>query len=282
MSESRQPVRKIGEVGSDGRTSTPESTTEEAHTLLPEVHALEWIHTIDLGHGIVTPGAWPPGSKAFIMSALDDIDFSGRKVLDVGCLDGLFSFEAERRGASQVFATDLATQVQSGRDSCFALASRILGSHAHYSPDVSVFDVGRLGVHDFDIVLFLGVYYHLRNPLLAFERLRQVMADGAILVVEGEVLDGDGSTAEFFYREPLGGDSSNWWVPTGECLRQWVESSYFEIVQEYPQPQLFAQHHRAGLSTGRHLLTARAVQRKDPLWGYPDDELRDFDLNDYA
>ena len=250
--------------------------------LLAEIQLLDWIHTIELAPGVVTPGVWPLESKEFILSALDEIDFTGRKVLDIGCLDGLFSFEAERRGAREVVATDLVSQVRGGREQCFRLAQRARGSRARYLPDMSVYDIRRLGIDDFDIVLFLGVYYHLRNPLLAFERLRQVMTDDALLVVEGEVLGSDGPTANFYYRDTLGGDTSNWWVPTIECLGQWVESSFFEIVAEHPQPQLFARHHSPGHVTGRHLLVARAVRRQDPLWGFADAELRAFDLNNYG
>ena len=148
-----------------------------------------WMHTIDLGGGVVTPGAWTPEDQAGTLGALEQIDFRGKKVLDVGCLDGLWSFEAERRGAAEVYATDLVSQVTPNREPYFRLAHELLGSRARYVPDLSVFDVARLGVRDFDVVLYLGVYYHLRDPLLSFARLRQVMRTGAVLLVEGQVID---------------------------------------------------------------------------------------------
>ena len=77
--------------------------------LLERVQALTWVHSIDLGNGIVTPGMWGPPSPT-IMRALDTIDFHGKKVLDIGCWDGLWSFEAEKRGATTIVATDLNTQ----------------------------------------------------------------------------------------------------------------------------------------------------------------------------
>jgi hypothetical protein len=66
---------------------------------------LKWIHQIDLGGGFVTPGQWPP--NPMIEKALADLDFRGKKVLDIGCWDGLYAFAAEQRGASEVYATDL-------------------------------------------------------------------------------------------------------------------------------------------------------------------------------
>jgi tRNA (mo5U34)-methyltransferase len=173
-----------------------------------EVEQLKWVHTLDLGNGIVTPGAWPP--NPLILAAFSDIDFVGKKVLDIGCWDGLWAFEAEKRGASEVYATDCISQ-RWGTTSTFDLAHKALHSKSHYDPNVSVNDIGRLGVHDFNVVLFCGIYYHLRDPLLAFSRLRQVMADSGLMVVEGDVIyDVDDAYAKFFYRNTWEKDSSNW------------------------------------------------------------------------
>jgi tRNA (mo5U34)-methyltransferase len=177
-----------------------------------------------------------------------------------------------------VYATDLVSQVTPNREPYFRLAYELLGSRARYVPDLSVFDVARLGVHDFDVVLYLGVYYHLRDPLLSFARLRQVMRTGAVLLVEGQVIDAPQAYARFFYREHYLGDRSNWWIPTIPCLREWVESSFFEIEEEYRQTYfdmpLVEQ-------TGRIVLRARAVERTDPNIAFPERELEGFDLNRY-
>lgn len=237
-----------------------------------------WMHTIDLGDGLATPGAWTDEDQAPKLEALDEIDFTGKRVLDIGCLDGLFAFEAERRGASEVYATDLVSQVTPSREPYFRLAHELLRSRARYSPDMSVLDVGLLGVSDFDVVLYLGVYYHLRDPLLSFARLRTVMRNGAILLVEGQVIDDSEVYARFFYREHYLGDRSNWWIPTIPCLSQWVESSFFEIEQEYRQTYVDTPLVNR---TGRYILRARAVERADPNIAFPDAELGPFDLNRY-
>src|SRR3954467_981696 len=124
--------------------------------LLERVQALSWVHAIDLGNGIVTPGMWGLPS-ATIMRAFNTIDFRGKKVLDIGCWDGLWSFEAERRGAAEVWATDLVAHRHGDGQATFRLAHALLGSRARYVPDLSVYDVARLGVRDFDVVLFCGV-----------------------------------------------------------------------------------------------------------------------------
>ncbi len=256
---------------------------------LERVQALTWVHAIDLGNGIVTPGMWGPPSPT-IIRALNTIDFRGKKVLDIGCWDGLWSFEAEKRGATTVIATDLNTQrwPQDGHLT-FMLAHEALGSKAIYRSDVSVYDVPRIfPEHDFDVVLFCGIYYHLRDPLLALSRLRQAMKSGGIIVVEGEVtLNRAKCGAEFFYTNTHSNDPSNWWVPTIRCLHEWVESSYFDVLQEFlpPQPDrkttLAERLRRKRVPPepqfSRAVLTARAAVRHDPKYMVPDGELAVFD-----
>ncbi len=242
--------------------------------LIEQVHQLKWVHTIDLGHGIVTPGLW--GKHPIILQAFDDIDFRGKRVLDIGCWDGVWSFEAEKRGAADVHATDLVSQRDFQDCPTFQLAHKILRSRVEYHPNLSVYDVERLGIRDFDVVIYTGVYYHLKDPLRSFAALRRVMKDGGILLVEGEVLEEEGCLARFFYREPYCGDLSNWWVPTVSCLKQWVESNFFEEVRAFD-----VWYARAGNLNPRSTMLARSVRRADPLYIRPDETLREYDLSEY-
>jgi len=230
------------------------------------VRQFQWVHSIDLGNGIVTPGAWGQGNPT-IREAMNEIAFRGRKVLDIGCWDGLHTFLAEQQGAAEVFATDLVNQRNTPEQPTFQLARAALKSSARYFPNVSVYDIETLGVKDFDIVLFLGVYYHLKDPLRALACLRRVMKDDGLLVVEGAVLKQRGCFANFYYKEPFLGDSSNWWVPTRECLRQWVSCSFFEIEKEYKWKYS---------GNWRHTLIAKAVRGKDPLYFRPPEGLEQF------
>ena len=222
--------------------------------------------------------------------------FATRKssTLDVGRGTGLLKQNA---GVLAVYATDYLVGDPRAELSArrlkelptFRLAHSILNSKVIYHPDVSVYNIDRLGVADFDVILFCGVYYHLKNPLLALAKLRQVIKDEGIIIVEGAIVDGPQEAyARFYYRELLGDDPSNWWVPTISCLRQWIECSFFEPVSEHgpaypwsrpvtlfrsqePSTDLISSDRSTARGVqdrvetiARHAITAKAVRRKDP------------------
>ena len=135
--------------------------------------ALRWYHRIKLGHGVITQGV--DNSPERLAKAHLPGDLSGRSVLDIGAWDGFFSFEAERRGASRVVAADHyawhGTGWGTGEGKAgFQLAREVLNSRVEDS-DTDVMDLSPERVGSFDVVLFLGVLYHLPNPLLALERV---------------------------------------------------------------------------------------------------------------
>ena len=259
----------------------------ERIALQEKVKQIDWMHTIDLGGGIVTPGKWPvnPG----IVAAFDRIDFRGKKVLDVGTCNGLWSFEAEKRGAAEIHSIDYLSLVNYWCTPGYRLAHEALGSRAIYNPDLSVYDVEALGSRDFDVAIFCGVYYHLKSPLLALAKLRKVLKTGGAIVIEGPIIiDDERCYARFLYRDAVP-DRSNWWIPTRRCLGEWIESSFFEVTAEFPGPDpldLSGTGYRAKKTLKRLLnrdttlvkrtvLLAKGTTRNDPLSG-PDPDLLAF------
>src|SRR5271157_637235 len=134
------------------------------------VNAIRWAHRIDLGQGVVTPGAW---NTPEVLSRLQlPEDLSGQTVLDVGCWDGFYSFAAEQRGAERVLATDSFIW-QAGHKEGFLLARRALQSKVDEA-EIDVMDLSPERVGRFDMVLLLGVLYHMKHPMLALERVASV------------------------------------------------------------------------------------------------------------
>ncbi len=155
-------------------------TSDELRTA---VAGIRWFHTIDLGQGVVTPGEG--GNQVALRRLGLPQRLDGLTVLDVGASDGFFSFEAERRGARRVLATEI--WVGRGTQAGFELARRALGSRVE-DKRIDVFDLSPGAVGVFDLVLFLGVLYHLRHPLLALERVSSVTGGQLILETHVDML----------------------------------------------------------------------------------------------
>jgi tRNA (mo5U34)-methyltransferase len=201
--------------------------------LQTRVDALRWFHTIDLGQGVVTRGV--DNSPERLMRVQLPENLSGRSVLDVGAWDGFYSFEAERRHASRVVASDYyawhGVGWGTGRGkAAFELAREALGSRVE-DLDIDVMDLAPDRVGLFDVVLFLGVLYHLPNPLLALERVSSVTTD--LLVVE-TVVDMVGvrrPAAAFYPGRELNDDPTNWWGPNQAAIQGMLRCVGFKRVE---------------------------------------------------
>jgi tRNA (mo5U34)-methyltransferase len=202
----------------------------DARELRSQVASLRWYHTIDLGGGVVTPGA---DETPLRLARLDlPASLAGKTVLDVGAWDGFFSFEAERRGAARVVATDSYSWRGEGwgTKAGFELARRALGSRVE-DIDVDVMDLTpeRAGV--FDVVLLLGVLYHLRHPLLALERLAAVTRELLVLETVVDMVGVSRPAMAFYPGRELNRDPTNWWGPNPAAVRGMLETVGFSRVR---------------------------------------------------
>lgn len=196
-------------------------------SLQVEVDAIKWFHRIDLGDGVVTPGVDHTQEKLRFVSLPERLD--GLSVLDVGAWDGFFSFEAERRGASRVVAMDW-TMWQGESKRGFELARQALGSKVE-DVDLDVMDLTPERLGTFDVVLFLGVFYHLENPLAALRRVSEVC--DRHLVVESLVdkVYTRRPSLVFYPGDKENEDSSNWFGPNPAALLEMIREVGFARTQ---------------------------------------------------
>jgi len=203
--------------------SQRETLDKAAGAVRDEVFNTGWWHSIELGDGYITPGAHKIEElrENYARLNLPD-DLTGKRVIDIGCWDGFYAFEAERRGADEVVAIDC------WRPEKFFVAHRALNSHVKFH-EMSVYNVSREKLGSFDIVLFLGVLYHLRNQLLALERVCELTRD--IAIIESHVIDdtlkSPRPVMEFYEHNELGGQYDNWWGPNTDCLSRMIRSAGF-------------------------------------------------------
>lgn len=231
------------------------------------VAELNWHHQIDLGHGIVTPGGDNSARKLARLGL--PASLAGKRVLDVGAWDGYFSFEAERRGAAEVLATDSFIwqgQVPGVGKAGFDLAKRALGSHVG-EREVDVLDLDPAAVGTWDVVLFLGVLYHMRHPQLALDRIAGVTSGMAVIETAADMLWTRRPAIAFYPDDELAGDATNWCAPNVPALRGMLRAAGFTRVEVVggvrPAPFRFARavkyHRTRGLGVRQNFRTDRIV-----------------------
>lgn len=197
-----------------------------------------WFQRIELQPGIITPGWSDPAVEKLPFFGLPS-DMTGMRVLDIGCSEGFFSFEAERRGAKEVIAIDAAAESIRRFNICRAALSSKADAYL-----MGVYDLNPRILGTFDIVMFFGVLYHLRHPLLALEKIRTVSV-GKLLFQSASLEDfedevqRDMSMAKFYRAGIQSGkaekplfDRSVFWVPNAACIRDMLLHVGFTDVEQ--------------------------------------------------
>ncbi len=158
-------------------------TEPERQLVLQKVRDLgPWFHNFQLARGVWTcpddafPGPQYPDSRWKVIEPLIS-GVEGKSVLDIGCSSGFFSLKLKEEGAGYVLGIDAGEQPKAIEQARFA--AQTLGLDVDFQVH-SVYDMDKLG-REFDIVLCMGVLYHLRHPLLALEKLRSVCGGTLIL-----------------------------------------------------------------------------------------------------
>jgi tRNA (mo5U34)-methyltransferase len=193
------------------------------------VDAIRWFHSIELVPGLITPG-YDDTRKRLDRLRLPN-DLAGRTVLDVGAWDGYFSFEAERRGAARVVAVDSFAwngENWSSKDG-FNLARECLGSRVE-DVEVDVLELDPREHGRFDLVLFLGVLYHMRHPLLALEKVAAVTDAQLVIETAVDCTWTRRPMAAFYPGHGPERDPTNWWGPNPEAVAAMLQTVGFNRV----------------------------------------------------
>jgi len=221
-----------------------------------------WFHNIDLGHGVVTApdhflGDYPRFKFERFAEALPK-ELNGKTVLDIGCNAGFYSVEMKRRGAAHVVGIDSDDRyLAQARLACAAL-----GFTGIEFRNLSVYDVAALGER-FDLVIFMGLLYHLRHPLLALDLIREHVAgdmllfqtmqrgsNGVIDVSENHpfhmegtfdpspIFDDPAYPKMHFIERRYADDWTNWWAPNRACSEAMLRAAGFTIEQQ-PEDEVY-------------------------------------------
>jgi tRNA (mo5U34)-methyltransferase len=211
-----------------------------------------WYHNIEIAPGVWTNppiGDYPERRWRSIEPWVPD-DLSGKSVLDIGCNAGFFSMQMARRGASPIVGIDIMPHVLA--------QARFTSERFGYAielHEMSVYDIAQLG--SFDIVMCLGVLYHLKHPLYALERVAEACRGTAYIqsVVRGctedftpapdypdtevQVFNEPAFPRMYFIEHAYNNDVSNWWFATHSCLKAMLRVSGFSAIQTTIDPEIF-------------------------------------------
>ena len=234
----------------------PDDAKESPEHIQAEITRLgPWFHNMELAGVRTAPehflGDYPAVKFAGFSHVLP-ADMTGKSVLDIGCNAGFYSMEMKRRGAARVVGTD--------SDEDYLAQARFAAKVEGFSDIefrlLDVYDVAALG-EKFDFVIFMGVLYHLRHPLLALDLIREHVAGDLLLfqslqrgseqVFEAEreypftrtdVFDEPGWPKLHFIEHSYSNDWTNWFAPNMAASAAMLRAAGFSI-EAHPEPEVF-------------------------------------------
>jgi tRNA (mo5U34)-methyltransferase len=230
----------------------------------------DWFHNLDL-FGVPTApnhflGDFPNVKWKHIANAIPQ-DLGGAHVLDVGCNGGFYSIQMKRRGAERVLGIDVDDRyLKQGR-----FAAETLGLEIDFEKR-SVYQVDEIA-GQFDYVFFMGVFYHLRYPLFALDKvIKKIRNHGRLIfqtMLRGsaemkqwekdyhfwntEIFSDPAYPAMYFVEDSYANDPTNWWIPNRGAAEAMLRSSGLEIL-EHPESETWVCEPRTALRNGSYIL----------------------------
>ncbi|CCD99967.1 TIGR04290 family methyltransferase [Bradyrhizobium sp. STM 3809] len=213
-----------------------------------------WFHNLDLRGVSTAPthflGDYPNVKWRRFAEIIPD-DLTGKSVLDIGCNAGFYAMEMKRRGADRVLGLDSDEDYLAQA----RFAADVNGLDIEFRK-LSAYDVGQLGER-FDLVIFMGVLYHLRHPLLALDLIREYVVGDQLLFQSmqrgsSEVdeiarnydfwttspFDSPGYPRMHFIEHKYADDPTNWWAPNRACVEAMLRSAGFAILA-HPEEEVY-------------------------------------------
>lgn len=199
--------------------------------------AIQWFHSFQMPDGTDVNGVKPLAIQLQEADLIFSSDLNGKSVLDIGAWDGFFSYEAERRGAKRVLATDHFCWSGPGwgnRDG-FDYMHQVRDSKVE-SLDVDVLALSPETLGTFDVVLFLGVLYHVKDPYSCLEAAARMCSDHLVIETVTALLPEPLPAMRLYRQGELGDDPTNFWAPNHAALEVMLQNFGFSQIEFVASP----------------------------------------------
>lgn len=253
--DERMQLREYGKHVRTLREGVERGDSTAKQTLAYTLERLgPWYHNVEFAKGVSSNPSNPdyPMARWRVLKEVVPHDLQGKSVLDIGCNSGFFSFEMKKRNAGRVVGVDIMQ---------YLLAQSRFGSHWFDLPmdlrECGAYDVDRLD-EQFDVVVFIGVLYHLKHPLYALEKIAAVCKETMYFqsvvrgdsgedflpeddypITENAVFKKPNFPKLYFLEKSFNGDESNWWFATHSCLKAMLRTVGFRKIDNTSHPEIF-------------------------------------------
>lgn len=224
----------MGLLGGAARARFPGTKGSEMTKQRSEI---KFFHSFELPSETIQGLADPAMLKLYADRIFQE-PLTGRTVLDIGAWDGFYSFDAEKRGASRVLATDhfCWSGPGWGTKDGFNYIHKALNSKVE-SLDIDVPNLNPEQLGRFDTVIFLGVLYHLPDPFGGLARAAAMARDCIVVETHSDMNDIEEPVMRYYLGDELNGDGSNYWAPNSLCLENMLRELGFKRVEHFFWPE---------------------------------------------
>ena len=201
---------------------------------IEKMNLIKWWHCIPIGD-VVTPGQNQESFETLDLLEIPD-DLKNKSVIDIGCWDGFYSFECERRNAKKVVACDrFVWEDPEITDAGFNFAHKQLNSNVEKLFSY-VEELPEKVVEKFDIVLMLGVLYHSKNPIQYVEIAKNLSKDIVIFETVIDLQDIKVPAVRYYIADELNNDSSNFWGFNELAMNGIMKDAGFKDIKSIKLP----------------------------------------------
>lgn len=190
----------------------------------------KWFHSFVFDDGDKIDGIVPMSIQKHNLNVIHSlgVDFKSKNVLDIGCFDGYYCYTASKLNANSVIGIDVGPWNSQLWKTHFDYVMQKGNISNAFSLRMDFFDWDENNKKD--LVIFMGVLYHLKHPVLALEKLRKITKGKLVLESHIDCNELDYPAMRYYPNRELNNDPTNWWGPNIQCIKDMMTTAGFNNI----------------------------------------------------